>query len=64
VGGSSEPGLVGNRNQTGFMVFLMAFGFQGWGFLCILGCQNLSGVVLVLLRGLSSCTSSDKEWQG
>lgn len=37
MGGSLEPGLVGNRNQTDFMVFLMAFGFQGWGFLCILG---------------------------
>lgn len=33
MGGSLEPELVGNRNQTDLMVFLMAFGFQGWGFM-------------------------------
>ena len=37
MGGSLEPAVVGNVNQTGFRAFLMAFGPHGWSFLCILG---------------------------
>lgn len=58
MGGSLEPGLVGNRNQTGLMAFLMAFGTQGWSFLCILGMLGSIWRSTSSVRGLSSCISS------
>jgi len=61
MGGSLEPGLVSNRNQPGFMAFLLVFGPQRRGFLCILGMPGFIWRSTGSVRGLSSCTSSDKE---